>query len=132
MHKCLGIFLLLLPALVQAESIRCSRPGVNFKIKEQRVTSFNAQSAVSSPDLANGYTLTCVQHIDKFSQSKTNNEYVLSFNEANDQYGESENCKVHIEDKGSEIHLYTTACVSECLKFNYQIEKVGNDCKVSE
>jgi hypothetical protein len=130
MRNCLGIFLFLLAGLVQAENIHCSKSGVDFEIKEQRVAFFYAQSSVSSPDLANGYTLTCVHHIGKFSQSKTDNEYVLTLNESNDQYGESKDCKVHITDSGSKFHLYTTNCVSECMKFNYQLEKVGNDCRV--
>jgi len=111
---------------------RCSKPGVDFEIENQQVTGFYAQSSASDPDLANGYTLTCVQHIGKFSQSRNDNEYVLSFNESNDQYGESKLCKVHITDEGEKYHLYTTDCVSECMKFNYQIKKVGKDCRVAK
>jgi uncharacterized protein len=114
---------------VHTNSIHCSKPGVDFEIRGQRITSFYAQSAISDPDLANGYSTTCVQHIDKFSQSKKDKELILSFNESNDQYGESVSCKVHVADLGKKFHLYTTDCVSECMKFNYQLKKVGNDCR---
>ncbi len=104
-------------------------PGVSFEIKNQQVTFFYAQSSISHPDLASGYTLTCVQHIGKFSQSRNRNGYVLTFGEKDDQYGESSNCKVHIKETASKYHIYTIGCLSECMKFNHQLDKSGGNCR---
>lgn len=121
-----------LAASAHGESIRCSEHGVEFEVKDHRITFFYAQSSMSDPDLANGYSLTCVQHLDNFSQSTKDNEYVLSFSEPDDQYGESTRCKVHITDAGATFHLHTTNCVSECMKFDYRLQKSGADCHVAK
>ncbi|HKB60642.1 MAG TPA: hypothetical protein VKC56_11425 [Gallionellaceae bacterium] len=121
-----------LAASAHAEGIHCSQQGVDFEVKDHRITFFYAQSSISDPDLANGYSLTCVHHIDNFSQSIKNNEYVLSFNESDDQYGESTRCKVYLTDGRGTFHLYTTNCVSECMKFDYRLKKSGADCHVAK
>ena len=129
MRNVIGILLFLLAGSVQAENAYCSAPGVTFEVKENLVKFFYAQSAIEDPSLANGYTLTCVHHIRKFSQARKGNEYVLTFSEPNDQFGESLDCRVHIVEAASKYHIYTTSCVTECMKFNHRLENVGNICR---
>jgi hypothetical protein len=128
MRSVIGVVLYLLAGSIHAGNAHCSAPGVTFEIKDNQVSFFYATSSIAHPDLANGYTLTCVHHIGKFSKFKNGNEYVLAFSEENDQYGESRNCKVHIVETGPKFHIYTTECVSECMKFDQQLEMVGNTC----
>jgi hypothetical protein len=116
----------------EAADFRCSKPGfdpaVSFVLKNGQVTDFIATSALSGKEFAQGYTLTCVQHIGKFSQAARDNEYVLRFRMENDQYGESQNCKVVIEESESTFRVRTVGCRSECMKFDFRVSKKGTNC----
>lgn len=107
---------------------RCAGMGVNFEIRDGIIVNFYSTSTVSSPDLALGYTNTCIQHIGKFYQIGGGKDYVLQFNSPDDQYGESLNCQVHIEDLDSKFHARSVNCLSECMKFDFEVNKNGKDC----
>ena len=105
---------------------RCSpraSKGGNFVITNGIITEFNATTSVSGTEFARGYTLTCVQHIDNFYQTSSGKEYVLQFFPTNDQYGESADCQVHIEDLSSKFRVRTSKCQSECMVFDYEVKK---------
>jgi uncharacterized protein len=106
-------------------SYRCSSPtkkNGTFVIANGIITEFNAATAISGPEFARGYTLTCVHHIDKFYQITGGKEYVLQFYPDKDQYDESPECEVHIEDRGSTFRVRT----SKCRNFDYEVKK--SDC----
>ena len=107
---------------------RCAGMGVSFGIRDGIIVDFYSTSSVSSPDLALGYTNTCIQHIGKFYQIGGGKDYVLQFNSHDDQYGESLNCQVHIEDIDSKFHARSSSCLSECMKFDFEVNKKGNEC----
>lgn len=107
---------------------RCSGKGVNFEIRDGIITDFYSASVVSSPDFANGYTKTCAMYKDDFYQTKGGEGYVLQFNSPDDQYGESLNCQVHIENFDSKFHARSLNCLSECMKFDFEVNKNGKDC----
>lgn len=101
---------------------RASKGG-SFVITNGIITEFNATTSVSGSEFARGYTLTCVQHIDNFYQTSSGKEYVLQFFPTNDQYGESADCQVHIEDLSSKFRVRTENCRSECMVFDYEVKK---------
>ena len=114
----------LLYVKVGAGRYRCTPgQGVDFVIADGIITDFNAVTAVSGSDFARGYTLTCVQHIAKFYQIAGGKKYVLQFYPSEDQYGESGNCQVHIEDLDTRFRVRTSNCRSECMGFDLKIEK---------
>lgn len=107
---------------------RCRGGGVDFELTNGVVTDFNAQTAASSPDLARGYTLTCVKHIDEFYQIEGKGKYILQFFPSEDQYGESVSCQARIIDLGSRFRVESLGCQSECMRFNFVVSKSGKEC----
>jgi len=97
--------------------------GVNFVIADGIITDFNAVTSVSGSEFAVGYTLTCVQHIANFYQTAGGKKYVLQFYPSQDQYGESSDCQVHIEDLDTRFRVRTSNCRSECMRFDLEIKK---------
>ncbi len=89
--------------------------GVDFVIADGIVTDFNAVTAVDDPDMARGYTVTCRQHIGKFYQTIGGKNYVLQVLPTQNQFGESEDCQVHIESFRAMFHIRTSNCRSECM-----------------
>ena len=106
-----------------ADRYLCTGAGASFEIKDGVITRFYSQTAVEGEEFALGYTLTCVQHIDKFIQVKNENMYVLQFSEDNDQYGETRDCRVLIQDLGSLYRVRSSRCSSECMQFDFKINK---------
>src|SRR6267142_412803 len=121
------MLVMLITHSAKAESFRCGKVGIEFEIKDGRVTTFNAQKAVQDESLANGYTLTCVQHISKFSQSRRGKEYTLRYT-SDGQYGESQNCSVLITELASSFRVQSSNCHSECMNLNFDFDKKGNEC----
>lgn len=106
----------------------CTERGVDFEIKDGVITQFYSSTAVEGEEYANGYTLTCAQHIGLFSQVKDDSIYVLQITGENKitgtpQIGESTNCRVLIEDLGTHFHVHSSRCELECMKFDFKIEK---------
>lgn len=102
--------------------------GLNFSIRDGVVTEFNAVTTISDSDLARGYTNTCVRHIGNFHQIAGGGEYALQFSQSDDQYDESSDCRVYIKDLKSKFHIYSSNCRSECMKFNFEMNKADKDC----
>lgn len=105
-----------------------SSMGLNFSIRDGIITEFNAVTTISDSDLARGYTNTCVQHIGNFYQTAGRGEYALQFSQPENQYGESPDCKFYIKDIRSKFQVYSSNCRSECMKFNFEVNKTGKDC----
>lgn len=103
----------------------CTAASASFEIKDGVITRFYSQTAAEGEEFARGYTLTCVQHIDNFTQVKDEKMYVLQFSETNDQYGETKDCRVLIQDLGSQYRVRSSRCSTECMQFDFKIEKAS-------
>lgn len=104
---------------------RCTGVGASFEIKDGVITRFDSQTAVEGEEFARGYTLTCVQHVDKFNQVKNEKMYELQFSETSDQYGETKDCRVLIQDLSSQYHVRSSRCSSQCMQFDFKVEKAS-------
>lgn len=100
--------------------------GIIFEISDGVVNNFYAATTVSSPDLALGYSNTCIQHAGNFVQTHGDGAYVLQYFSHGNQYGESPSCQVRIAKRNSKLHVYTSNCRSVCMNFNFTVLK--SDC----